>query len=293
MAINLNDRYPGETNRPDENYPYGSFRDRTTPTSKDGTKLQQDWANDMFSFQWRLLEEAGMTPDGTVDTVGKSQYFDALIEVIKQNSQNLTVSQEINGTSTTSVASENALGNVYRATVNKSGDTMTGDLSIRNNSPSLTLRNATIPANNRGAKVTLFNNVGRGTFSTSNEDGTNEIRHTLPVRGGELALGNTASGAQNGWLRDENTGIEFKWGEVNYDRYPGPEIAVTVTFPTPFETTCYNVQCTRKQSSAGGAGDGGVNLLSKTKYGFTVALEVYNHQYVSQLRGFSWFAIGK
>src|SRR5690625_4459463 len=79
MAINLDDRYPGRANPKTLDYPQGSFKNRTSPTAKDGTYLEQDWANDMLAFFQSLMKDAGMSANGVVDTVQASQYFDALI----------------------------------------------------------------------------------------------------------------------------------------------------------------------------------------------------------------------
>lgn len=83
MAINLDDRYPGRANPKTLSYPQGSFKNRTSPTSKDGTYLEQDWANDMLGFFQAMMTAAGITANGTVDTAQASQYFDALIKTMR------------------------------------------------------------------------------------------------------------------------------------------------------------------------------------------------------------------
>lgn len=83
MAINLDDRYPGRAGPKNLAYPQGSFKNRTSPTSKDGTYLEKDWANDWAGFFQALLSYAGMTANGVVDTAQASQYFDALVQTIK------------------------------------------------------------------------------------------------------------------------------------------------------------------------------------------------------------------
>lgn len=82
MAINLDERYPGRANGKTLSYPQGSFKNRTSPTAKDGTYLEQDWANDQLAFFQSLIKDAGMTANGVVDTVQASQYFNALIKVV-------------------------------------------------------------------------------------------------------------------------------------------------------------------------------------------------------------------
>lgn len=83
MALKLNERYPGRFTNPSGDYPQGSFKNRTTPTAKDGSYLEKDWANDKEGFFQSLLAGAGITADGSVDKVGASQYIDALMSVIR------------------------------------------------------------------------------------------------------------------------------------------------------------------------------------------------------------------
>lgn len=81
MALNLDERYPGRANPKTLSYPNGSFKNRTSPTSKDGTYLEADWANDWNGFfQWLLLN-AGVQANGAPDTAQDSQYADALFTV--------------------------------------------------------------------------------------------------------------------------------------------------------------------------------------------------------------------
>lgn len=82
MALKLNERYPGRFNNPSADYPQGSFKNRTTPTAKDGSYLEKDWANDKEGFFQSLIAAAGVVPSGAVDKVGASQFFDALKSVI-------------------------------------------------------------------------------------------------------------------------------------------------------------------------------------------------------------------
>lgn len=78
MAIKRNERYPGRFQNPSADYPQGAFKNRSSPTSQDGSYLEKDWANDWDGFFAALLTSAGITPNGNVDTASSSQYFDAL-----------------------------------------------------------------------------------------------------------------------------------------------------------------------------------------------------------------------
>src|SRR5690554_6527429 len=95
MAINLDDRYPGRAGPKSVSYPQGSFKDRTAPDAKDGTYLQQDWANDQLAFFQSLMVEAGIDANGNVDTVTESQYFDALVATINSESLGYATFAEI------------------------------------------------------------------------------------------------------------------------------------------------------------------------------------------------------
>lgn len=86
MALKLNERYPGRFNNPTSDYPQGSFKNRTAPNAKDGSYLEQDWANDKEGFFQSLIQMAGLSPNGLVDKVGSSQFYDALLSVISQRS---------------------------------------------------------------------------------------------------------------------------------------------------------------------------------------------------------------
>lgn len=84
MAINLNTTYP-DTDGPDAEYPFGKFKNVTTPSSTDGTPFEKAWPNCLFGYHQRKLDEAGITPDNAPDTVLDSQYFDAdMIVLIRE-----------------------------------------------------------------------------------------------------------------------------------------------------------------------------------------------------------------
>lgn len=85
MSLKLNERYPGRFNNPSAEYPQGSFKNRTTPTAKDGSYIEKDWANDWQGFFSSMLSSAAIVPNGLVDRVGSSQYFSALQSVISSN----------------------------------------------------------------------------------------------------------------------------------------------------------------------------------------------------------------
>lgn len=78
MALQRDSRYPGRFTAANTAHPQGAFKNRSTPTSQDGSYLESDWANDWSGFFEALLTAAGVTPNNTVDTATSSQYFNAL-----------------------------------------------------------------------------------------------------------------------------------------------------------------------------------------------------------------------
>lgn len=84
MAINPNDRYPGQTTAPSADYPYGGARNQSVPGDNTGTPLEADLVNDIFGFQQALLGEAGIVPSGTPETATASQYKDALDSIYQR-----------------------------------------------------------------------------------------------------------------------------------------------------------------------------------------------------------------
>lgn len=122
MAINLDDRYPGRANPKTLNYPQGSFKNRTSPTSKDGTYLEQDWANDMLGFFQAMMKKAGLTANGDVDTAQASQYLDALIQTMR--STHATETEYGSGKLATTTQAQALVADDVVITPKKLGDAM-------------------------------------------------------------------------------------------------------------------------------------------------------------------------
>lgn len=79
MSIIRSTQYPGRWNVPDSNSPQGSGKNRTSPTSNDGSYFDETWFNDMDSLHQALFIASGITPNGTQDIGTASQIFDALL----------------------------------------------------------------------------------------------------------------------------------------------------------------------------------------------------------------------
>jgi hypothetical protein len=75
--------YNGQTQAPNADYPYGSARNDVSPGDLTGTPRIAAEINDIFGFQQALLNDAGIVPNGSPDTVLSSQYLDALKKVAK------------------------------------------------------------------------------------------------------------------------------------------------------------------------------------------------------------------
>lgn len=78
MALDRSNRYPGRFENPTIEQPQGAFKNRTSPTAEDGSYFEADWANDMGGFFGAVLSNAGVSPNGSVDTASSSQVYDAL-----------------------------------------------------------------------------------------------------------------------------------------------------------------------------------------------------------------------
>lgn len=78
MAINRADRYPGRWEPANADYPLGGPKNRTSPTSKDGSYFEKDWIADYEAFFQRLIIEGGISVNETPDTAPTSQFYDAL-----------------------------------------------------------------------------------------------------------------------------------------------------------------------------------------------------------------------
>jgi microcystin-dependent protein len=77
MAIRIADEYVN-SHPADTDYPHGSFKNSTSPTSRDGTPLEAAWPNDIQGFLQGILAAGGVTPSGEPDTAVASDYLDAL-----------------------------------------------------------------------------------------------------------------------------------------------------------------------------------------------------------------------
>lgn len=98
MAINPATQYPGKIDTSDPvGYPYGKAQNVTVSGDGTGTPWEKAIVNDLFGLGQALLSETGITPTGTPDKVGASQYLQALLALRTKNyivNPSMAVSQE-------------------------------------------------------------------------------------------------------------------------------------------------------------------------------------------------------
>ena len=77
MAVKRDSRYPGRWSPADADFPLGGPKNRTTPTSQDGSYFNRDFIADYEAFFQRLMTEGGVTANETPDTAPTSQFYSA------------------------------------------------------------------------------------------------------------------------------------------------------------------------------------------------------------------------
>ncbi len=80
MAIVLKDEYTNVVPA-SADYPQGSIKNSTSPTTTDGTPVDELWGNDQQGFFQAILLASGTTPSGVPDTALVSQYLQGLMSV--------------------------------------------------------------------------------------------------------------------------------------------------------------------------------------------------------------------
>lgn len=88
MALKRDVTYSGRFNAASPEHPQGEFKNRTSPTSEDGSYLEQQWLNDWDGFMSSLLSENDIVPNGLVDEVGASQYFEGILRLREVSPRN-------------------------------------------------------------------------------------------------------------------------------------------------------------------------------------------------------------
>jgi len=84
MALDPSVEYVGQVDTSDAGYPYGKPQNVTVEGDGTGTPLEAALVSDIFGFQQALLVATGITPSGTPDKVGGSQYLQALVRILRR-----------------------------------------------------------------------------------------------------------------------------------------------------------------------------------------------------------------
>lgn len=87
MAISPKNLYPSRVIDGDGAYPYGKALNVQNGVEGTGTPLEAEWVNDLWGSQQALLAEAGIAPNGQPDSVGNSQYLEALKKIQSDKSR--------------------------------------------------------------------------------------------------------------------------------------------------------------------------------------------------------------
>lgn len=81
--INPNSKYPLQTTAPSASYPYGGPQDVSIPGDGTGTPYEAgSILGDTMGFFQKLVDAAGITPSGNVETVLASDLYDALLVIV-------------------------------------------------------------------------------------------------------------------------------------------------------------------------------------------------------------------
>ena len=80
MALDRSQRYPGRWLAPSADFPLGGPKNRTSPSSGDGSYFSRDWIADYEAFFGALLNDAGEAVNNVADTAQASQLHNAMMK---------------------------------------------------------------------------------------------------------------------------------------------------------------------------------------------------------------------
>ena len=176
----------------------------------------------------------------------------------------------------------------------KAGDTMTGDLNIQYNGPKISLTNTGISSSTNGYNLQV-NGTGdllilsksyKGLMLDTNTDSFPAYYDGLNRRRLLYTVQSNISGAETGYIKLGPTSLKIQWGITGNI---SPDSSVTVTLPTPFDSTNYQVTAVwaYNASPSGNKRDGySVNSLTTTSF-------VMSSQNETQNTAYRWIAIGR
>ena len=82
MAIQRDSDYPGRWGAADADYPGGIPKNRTTPTSADGSYLEEKLWKDQYGFQDAAISQGNITRSGNPETATASDVLDGIKSVV-------------------------------------------------------------------------------------------------------------------------------------------------------------------------------------------------------------------
>lgn len=177
MALIPSVRYSGQVDTGDANYPHGKARNAGAFQDGTGTPFERDLVNDIWGFLQALLDRARITPSGTPDHVGASQYVDSVEAVARASTVKRALSlRELGLGGVTPTPSSSLVGAVsalgYWTVVAKAG---TNSVFAINDSHLPSMSGVTIPGLTsviklvRGGRILAIGDGGnRNAYSTTN-----------------------------------------------------------------------------------------------------------------------------
>lgn len=262
MAINLDDRYPGRANPKTLDYPQGSFKNRTSPTSKDGTYLEQDWANDMLGFFQAMMNRAGLSANGNVDTAQASQYLDALIQTMRST----------------------------RATETEFGS---GKLANTTQAQALVADDVVITPKKLGDVTATETRRGIIEIATAAEAQalTDDQRALTPKKLADAFGGANQGLTVNGYQKLPG-GLIIQWGLYNQNDAYFAEGQKTVNLPITFPNAILVANATGRNSQSYVTADTHVDIVSISTTKIVFYAQQSESSYPRGINGIYWLAIG-
>src|SRR5690625_4343688 len=126
MALKIYERYEPLANPGTAEYPTGSIKNKSAPQNKDGTPIEQDWANDLLGMRDAILAAGNVQADGNVENAVNSQIVEALKAFLVESERVV----QTPGSSEDDVMSQKAVTDALPDIVTSKTDTSGGDKVI-------------------------------------------------------------------------------------------------------------------------------------------------------------------
>jgi len=113
MAINPTNEFVGKIASDPTNYPYGKAKNVTSTGDGTGTPWVASLLNDIFGFQQSLLKAAGITPSGTPDKFGTSEYLQSVIALASGRAMRYDDTGAVNAVVLTPRTDQQSVANLF------------------------------------------------------------------------------------------------------------------------------------------------------------------------------------